>query len=64
MEYIYYDVVSIFVLFIDHDEFESQFPNTKPEICNSSLIVHHLLEYNCLYLNLRVQVVSIFVLLL
>ena len=54
MEYIYYDVVSIFVLFIDHDEFESQFPNTIPEICNSSVIVHHLLEYNCLQFNLSV----------
>ena len=37
---------------IGYDEFESQFPDTKPEICNSSVIVHHILEYNCLQFNL------------
>ena len=35
----------IFVLFIGYDEFESEFPDAKPEICNNSVIVHHLHEY-------------------
>ena len=35
----------IFVLFISYDENESLYPDTKPEICNSSLIVRHLHEY-------------------
>ena len=35
----------IFVLFIGYDEFESLYPDTKPDISNSSLIVHHLHEY-------------------
>ena len=32
----------IFVLFIGYDEFEREFPDAKPEICYSSVIVYGL----------------------
>ena len=49
LNYLYMYRFPIFVLFIGYDEFESEFPDTKPEICNNSVIVHYLHE--CQYIS-------------